>query len=166
MPPTDKLLPSAPLLGVLAVAMLAVTACGASATSEPTSAPEAMPVAELAGAEGPAIRHADRTFALDDLIAAGWKNSKQLDAEALPGAIEVWYGFYNQKDIEVRFYASHSDALHYGVEPAREAAASTYVGDHFKGVKPNYGAYMILGNLVLLCELETSACDDLIAQIE
>ena len=166
MSPTEKLLPSAPLLGLLAVAILAVTACGASATSEPTAAPEAMPVAELAGAEGPAIRHADRTFALDDLIAAGWKNSKQLDAEALPAAIQVWYGFHQMKDIEVRVYASHSDALQYGVEPAKEAAASTYVGDHFKGVKPNYGAYMILGNLVLLCELETSDCDALVDHID
>ena len=164
--PTEKLLPSPPLLGVLAIAILAVTACGASATPEPTTAPEAMPVAEPAGAEGPAIRHPDRTFALDDLIAAGWKNSKQLDAEALPGAIEVSYGFYNQKDIEVRVYASHKDVLESGVGPAEEAAKESYASDFFKGSAPNYSAYVVLGNMVLMCQFSVADCDDLIAQIE
>ena len=147
------------LPSLVAFAALAAVACAASEAPEPTSTPQP------AAAEGPAIRHPDRTFTSDDLVAAGWKKSKQLDTDTLPGAIEVWYGFYQKKDIEIRVYASHEDALQYGVGPAEEAAASTYVGDHFKGVKPNYGAYMILGNLVLLCELEIGDCENLVANV-
>ena len=158
--PTGKLLPSAPTLCLLAIAMLAVTACGAAAT------PEAVPTAEQAGAEGPAIRYPDRTFALNDLTSAGWKNSKQLDAEALPGAIEVWYGFYNRKDIEVRVYTSHRDVLESGVGPAEETAKESYASDFFKGSAPNYSAYVVLGNMILMCQFSVADCDDLIAQIE
>jgi len=142
--------------------VLIVAACGASETSDPASSL----AATSAVASTPPIRHPDRLFTLDDLIAAGWKNSKQLDAEALTGATEVWYGFYNQKDIEVRVYASHADVLEYGVGPAEEAAAESYASDFFKGSAPNYSAYLVLGNMVLMCQFSVTDCDDLVARIE
>ncbi len=160
MSPTGNLLTSAPILCLLAIVTLAVTACGTPAT------PEAVPTPDPAGAERPAIRHPDRTFTLDELITAGWKNSKQLDAEALPGAIEVWYGFYNRKDIEVRVYASQQDVLESGVGPAEETAKESYASDFFKGSAPNYSAYVVLGNMILMCQFSVTDCDDLIAQIE
>jgi len=147
-------------LSLVAFAALAAVACAASQTPEPTSTPGATPASD------PVIQQPNRHFTPDDLVAAGWKKSKQLDAEALPAATEVWYGFHRKKDIEVRVYASHEDVLQYGVGPAEEAAAATYVGDHFKGVKPNYGAYMVVGNLVLLCELDIGDCQNLVANLD
>ena len=47
-----------------------------------------------------------KLFTLDDYVAAGWKKSKQYDPETIPQSTDIWYGFFNAKDIEVRFYES------------------------------------------------------------
>ena len=66
------------------------------------------------------ITHPDRVYSVDDLVAAGWKKSDQLSTETLASATDVWYGFYQQKDIEIRFYESHETAVDDGVGPAQE----------------------------------------------
>ena len=159
-------LPPLLLLCLLAPALLAVAACASSESAGPASVPEPTAPPEPTATEGPAIRLPDRIFTLDDLIAAGWRKSKQLDAEALPATAEVWYGFYNQKDIEVRVYASHKDVLERGVGPAQEAAAKSYASDFWKGSAPNYSSYVILGNMVLMCQFSVTDCDDLIERIK
>ena len=35
---------------------------------------------------------------------SGWKASKEFPKDSLPKATNIWYGFYKQKDIELRFY--------------------------------------------------------------
>ena len=50
----------------------------------------------------------DGVFTADDVATAGWKKSKELSPETLPGVTSVWYGFYNQRDVEVRVYESQS----------------------------------------------------------
>ena len=113
----------------------------------------------------------DRTLPLDDLIAAGWKKSKQYSTETVPGTLDIWYGFFNKKDIEVRFYSSHQDALTLGVESADGAierrlrqggptGASTR-GAGSAGVT-RYEAYLIAGNTVMLCEFAIETCTDLV----
>lgn len=129
--------------------------------------------AERAAGEMSVILRADRFYTLDDPVAAGWKRSKQFSTETLPHAQEVWYGFFNRKDVEIRVYASHRDALEHGVQPAEEAVGR--VGAQrggwnlldFGGASiAKYQAYAVVGNLVMLCETELAVCRDLIARME
>ena len=42
----------------------------------------------------------------DDVVADVWKKSKEISAETLHDVESVWYGFYNQRDVEIRIYES------------------------------------------------------------
>ena len=84
------------LLVVLAAISISVVACG-SLNGEP----------EL---EAVQITLPDSVFTADDVAAVGWKKSKELSPETLPGVTSVWYGFYQQRDVEVRVYESQGEA--------------------------------------------------------
>ena len=63
---------------------------------------------------------------LDDLSISsfarhGFKQVKELDKNYLEGVQEVWFGYYDKRDLEIRIYDSHKAALQLGVKPAREA---------------------------------------------
>ena len=102
-------------------------------------------------------------FSMDDLVKAGFKKSKQFDTSTVPGATEVWYGFFNKKDIEVRIYESHETAIDLGKEPA-EIVLGKKPGqtDYLIPVVNRYPAYAIVGNVVMLCERELKTCTDLV----
>ena len=167
------------LLLTLAVGSFLIVGCASEESSEPTQAPAeqpasvASPASEASGeeiTEAPIVRP-DRTYAVDDVVAAGFKKSKQYPTDTLPGATDVWYGFFNQKDIELRFYASHAEALELGVGPAEDATGRSWRkggGEKGAGTKAmfTYGAYMVVGNLVLLCELDVSNCEPLVANMD
>ncbi len=113
------------------------------------------------------ITNASAVYSMDDLVAVGFKKSKQFSTETLPSATDVWYGFFNQKNIEVRVYATHEDALEFGVEPA-EVAIDRRQGqtDAMAGPLVNlYPAYAVVGNMVMLCERQLSTCQDLVAEL-
>ncbi len=105
-------------------------------------------------------------------MSAGWKKSKQLSAETLPRADEVWYGFFDQKDIEIRIYASNEDALAFGLGPAEEAIGRVGTNAEAGGKldqsrsRTGYDAFVVVGNLVMLCELEVSTCEALISNLD
>jgi len=153
------------------VALWALLIVGCASEEEPAPAPTASdePAAAVGGddASGKSlIANAGRTYTVDDLVAIGWKKSDQLSAETLNHATEVWYGFYQQKDIEVRVYASHEDAKQYGAEPAKatiDADPGARGGDHGPWTPriARYGAYGVVGNMVILCELEISPCESI-----
>lgn len=114
-----------------------------------------------------------RVYAVEDVVAAGWKRSKEFSTETVPHSTEIWYGFFNRKDIEVRVYASHDDALEHGVPLAEEAVAR--IGAQrgawnlldFGGASiAKYQAYAVAGNLVMLCETELAVCEGLIEQMD
>jgi len=156
-------------------ATLALVAC--SSEAEPTAAPTATaeatapvppttPPGETDGIEVSAIVRPDSVYSMDDLVAVGYKKSKQFDTETVPHSTEIWYGFFNQRDIEVRAYESHADALDYGVDLAEEAIgreAGQY--DYLIPVVNLYPAYMVVGNLVMLCERELAVCEALVARL-
>ena len=104
------------------------------------------------------------------------KFGKKYKVDDLPRSIAVSRAIFDKKDIEIREYSSHQDAIDYG-----EKYASSVVGkdaivsgsdilwkegakDRRKCVpragnseagcdqKPRFGGYMILGNLIILCE--------------
>ena len=110
-------------------------------------------------------------FTVDDVEAAGWKKSKELSAETLPDATSVWYGFYNQRDVEVRIYESHEAAKNSGTGPADAATGRgqpdrTGEGAGFFTTRMSYSTYAIVGNLILMCELDIEDCQGVFDNIK
>ena len=104
-------------------------------------------------------------YTIEDFETAGYKKITQFELETLPGATDAWYGFANQKDFELRFYPSHQVALDEGVGPAEFAIGKGAVPEQ-KKPPVRFFAYVVVGNVVMLCELEVAACEALIAQLE
>ena len=148
-------------LGLMVLAAIAFSiACGSddATASEPVVSGESAPMLNL-----------DRVYTIDDVTAAGWKKSKELSVEMLDGATEAWYGFSNQKDLEVWIYPSHASALADGVPPANEATGrgkpKPFAEGGISSTRTAYGAYAIVGNLVILCETDVADCLGLIEKL-
>ena len=132
----------------------------------------------------PRIYDPGKKLTIEDLQAVGFKKSKTYDVEGLVGADNAYYGFwgpdpYDRKDYEVRFFASHSDAIEQGtaqadersgedaildkelmswpegVKDARECKGDKGSGPVSHGVQscksPKYWDYSIYANMILLC---------------
>ena len=164
------------LASLLAGALLLSVACGGGEEVPTAADAEAAQPDQPAqsGEEGAPAVLADRVFTIDDVAAAGWKKSKQFSTETVPQAVEVWYGFYSRKDIEVRVYSSHADAVEYGTPSAEDAVKRGERGygeggdlaDIAGTMRARYADYMIVGNLVMLCEDEVAVCQSLVEQME
>ena len=123
--------------------------------------------------ETASILLSDRNFTPDSFVAAGLKNSKQYDTATVPKSNEIWYGFFNQKDIEIRFYETHKAAVEYGVpaatssiEGAEKRSKGGKLLDFSGGSFTGYADYLVVGNAVLLCEFDRTRCDQLVANLE
>ena len=95
----------------------------------------------------------------------GWKASKEFPKDSLPKATNIWYGFFKQKDIELRFYNSHSDLKTYGVKEAELTVSMGKPEFHQGGIdktRLGYGAYLIAGNVIIMCEAEVDDCLELV----
>ncbi|MBU87776.1 MAG: hypothetical protein QF908_00400 [Dehalococcoidia bacterium] len=131
------------------------------------------PIAETMVNSSHLITRNTETFTTDSFIKAGWKKSKQYDTETVPNATEIWYGFYNRKDIEIRFYDNHQEAIEFGI-PAAEASIEGAVKrskggkllDFSGGSFSGYADYLIAGNAILLCEMDLSACELLMENVD
>jgi len=131
------------------------------------------------------VTPSDRVFAFDDLVAAGFRKSREYNVEGLTGATGAWFGWWQPPgsgpvDYEVRFYRSHADAVEYGTPFADEASGDDAIinsneatwkedvrdrrsiiggvegGGARSGAAAKYGDYVVFGNMVLLCEGTTS----------
>ena len=162
------------VLILLSAMMLVAVACG---TDEGDGA--------ITSATLEKITAIDRTFSFDDLKAAGFKKAKTYDVEGLEKATDAYWGFYGpdpykRKDYEIRFYASHADAVEYGIPMADHASGEDAllkkdnviwaddlterreckghaddVGvDHQIGqcLDAKYAEYIVYGNMIMLCE--------------
>ena len=112
------------------------------------------------------IQSPNQIFQVDDFVNAGWKKSKSFITDALdkegnmvtPNAIEIWYGFFNKKDIEIRFYTDHQDALGPGVMSAEKAVGRAVNANSKGGIitstnnRVSYQSYVVTGNTVILCQ--------------
>jgi len=153
------------LLATFTLTLGILIACGGqNSTSEDPSAKEG-------GTSS--ILLSDRNFTPDSFVQAGWKKSKQYDTATVPESTEIWYGFFNQKDIEIRFYETHEAAVELGIPAATssiEGAVKRSKGgkllDFSGGSFTGYADYLVAGNAVLLCEFDRTRCDQLIANIE
>ena len=154
------------LLATFTLTLGVLIACGCqNSTSEDPSAKE--------GVGTSSILLSDRNFTPDSFVQAGWKKSKQYDTATVPESTEIWYGFFNQKDIEIRFYETHDAAIELGIPAATssiEGAVKRSKGgkllDFSGGSFTGYADYLVAGNAVLLCEFDRTRCDQLIANIE
>ncbi|MBU88614.1 MAG: hypothetical protein FI685_04880 [SAR202 cluster bacterium] len=126
------------------------------------------------------IQNVETVFNFEDLIATGWKQSKQYDVTGLENAQSAYMGYWalqnsNPVTYEIRIYPSHKIAVESGTSFAEEGSGETAIlrssrarwkeglnnrrrivggGDRGK-TNPRYGAYIIYGNLVILCEGRT-----------
>ncbi|MCZ6538424.1 MAG: hypothetical protein O6922_01185, partial [Chloroflexi bacterium] len=100
----ERIVKRAGLAALITIVAITSVACG---SGEPDAPPERV-IDDV------------RVFTVDDLRAVGMKASKQYDVSELPGGVDAWYGFIRDgtgpKDVEVRFYASHADAVALGTE--------------------------------------------------
>lgn len=148
----------------LAVSVPAVLACGGASSGAQMTSVSAQPT--QASADYSLIDRKNSFYTVEDAVGAGWKQSKVFEASTLPHATAAVFGFFNQKDIEIWIYPSHSEAVDYGVGPAEQAVArKPGQTDYLIPVVNRYHAYAIVGNLVLLCETELADCEVLIARL-
>jgi len=145
---------------------ISVVACGSS--NSDGSASDSVADPDLDAIQ---ITLPDGVFTADDVAAVGWKKSKELSPETLPGVTSVWYGFYQQRDVEVRVYESQDEAISVGQELAdlhsgRRKPSSMIDSGAITNAQTNtrtsYLSYAIVGNLILLCEIKIEDCQSLL----
>ena len=154
------------LLLVFSLFALTILGCGSSdgasesgASSDATADEDPIQILQPGG-----------VYSVDDVVTAGWKKSKELSPETLPGATGAWYGFFAQRDVEVRQYETHEAALEHGVGPADEATGRgkpvPFAVGGISATRTSYSTYAIVGNLILLCEVKIEDCQPLLDAIE
>ena len=149
-------------VGLAVVLVTAMTACG-SGSSDDTVASEGAVLDE----EGLRLTtKVDSFYTIEDLEAVGFKKNRQFGVETVPGTTDIWYGFFQQRDIEVRFYESHQSAVELGVEPAELHSPHSRAERPLIPVVNLYPAYAVAGNTVMLCERQLSTCEALIAALD
>lgn len=177
---------------IFAAVLITLAACGSDDGGSSSSGDTGFAAGGEAG--GPTYRVIDngRQYTIADIQATGAKTPKQYDVTGLPGAVAAWNALLNQKEYEARFYASHSDAVEMGVSWAESVSGpdARVVGDDVQWLEgaserrqcnrsvahsgcnytARYGDFVILGNMVLLCEGKESeealaVCDTLIDKL-
>ena len=150
---------------IWAMLIFAIATCGSEGSSSGESSDKSSAT--------DAIVLTDQFFSTDSFIAAGWKKSKEYDTATVPESIEIWYGFFQQKDIEIRFYASHEAAIEHGVPSAEESiegAVKRSKGGELLDVSggsfTGYADFLVAGNAVLLCEFDRTKCDALVSELK
>ena len=120
------------------------------------------------GEEAALVLRIDETFTVENFQAAGFKLSAEFDTETVPKATNVYYGFADRRDIEIRKYESHADAMSAGVESALAILGRSPASNSAGGIitsggnRTSYHAYLVAGNVVMLCQTDISACENLV----
>ena len=119
----------------------------------------------------------DPSFSIDiqNISLKGFKLGKNYDVKELPNAQIARRAIYNNKDLEIRKYPSQSDAIEFGEIYAKSVTGNDAIvsgdvmwkegaKDRRKCVpragtsesgcdqKARYGDYIIMGNMIILCE--------------
>jgi hypothetical protein len=151
------------LFTFLVSGLILTVSCGSASTS--VDAESVAPASGTGDELGEISRvfSVEKLFTLDDFVTAGWKKSKQYDTETVPEAIDIWYGFYSGRDIEVRFYESYEVASTVGFNDAADVvdiSATIKVARNAAGGSGSttYKAFAVVGNTVMLCELAIESC--------
>ena len=154
------------VMSILTFSVVSIIGCGSNDTEIPDDASYSSQLEE----DPVQILNPSGVFTVDDVVTAGWKKSKQLSPETLPDATSVWYGFYNQRDVEVRIYETHAAALSSGMGPADDATGrgkpAPFAVGGISATRMSYTTYAIVGNLILLCEVKIEDCQGLLDTIK
>ena len=154
------------LMSILAFSVISIIGCGSSETETPGGASYSSQLEE----DPVQVINPSGIFTVDDVVTAGWKKSKQLSPDTLPDAASVWYGFYNQRDVEVRIYKTHETAVSSGMGPADDATGrgkpAPFAVGGISATRMSYTTYAIVGNLILLCEVKIEDCQGLLDTIK
>ncbi len=147
------------LLTLVAVFALA---CGSGSDSGANSdSPGASDVEE------PTVIRSSDSFTVDSFTVAGFKKSKEFSTETVPEAAAIWYGFYDQRDVEIRFYDTHELAIGPGVASAEQAVGrspNSNIGGGIitsAGNRTQYNDFLVAGNAVILCQTNVAPCIEL-----
>ncbi len=143
---------------------LAVAGCGSG--SEPAASDSSGPAPGVQK-----VTPSSRTYGVDDLRDAGVKVAREYDVTALPDAVAAARVFLNGIEYEARFYADHLAAASQGAAAATlvtgESATVTganipwqegatdrrkCVGAINANCVAKYWDFIVLGNMVLMCE--------------
>ena len=156
------------LLASTVLLLVAISACGSSDSSaapEKSSDQANFAATDASKDEGNSmIVDNGNHYSVDDFVSVGYKNVTQFELDTLPEAVDAWYGFHSQKDVELRFYESHEAAINHGLESAEIAVGKGAVG-YSKRPPIRWDAFAIVGNVVMLCELDIETCKALIDDI-
>ncbi len=158
---------------LLSVTALALAACGTD-DGDSSSGDGGGSASGGSDASARTVLDNGRTYTVEDIKSTGAKTPKQYDVADLPGAVDAWNALLSQKEYEARFYASHADAVSMGTSWAESVSGedAVVVGDDViwdEGAKDRrqcnrsvahsgcnytarYGDFVILGNMILLCE--------------
>jgi hypothetical protein len=160
-----------PLIFLITILSLLITLVGCGAdTSDNSDEADLVKVTDF-----------ERLLTVDDIKNVGWKLGKTYDIEGLDGAEEAYVGFWTPPGLgslnyEIRIYPSHQIAVEKGTPFAEDASGEDaslnsedamwdegvrdrriIVGGGSRGSQnPRYYDYIILGNIVILCEGRTS----------
>ena len=118
----------------------------------------------------------DFKISISEISVPKLKIGKKYNVDALPKAVAVSRAIFNKKDIEIREYETHAEAIEFGEEYASSVSGKDAIvsGDNImweEGAKdrrkcvpragnseagcdqtPRFGGYLIMGNLIILCE--------------
>ena len=182
------------LLLAVAVLSIAALACG-SDSGESVGSGSGSESDEIIAK----IDDTDRIYTADDIKNTPFfKTDDNYDVEGLDAAVAAVYGFYgtdpyNRKEYEARFYPDHATAMVQGVDFADEATGEASIlkdiqrwdegikdrrqcagnGGHHSGKcdNPKYFDYIIVGNMILMCQGKDTAeshlaCSELMLVVE
>ena len=148
-----------------------VSACGTGSVDTPESAGEPLSPASVSPDEKPIVVRVGNTFTVDSFVDAGFKKSKEFSTDTVPEATSIWYGFYSRRDVEIRFYGSHEQAIGVGVASALAAVDRSPNTNRdgaaifASGQRTSFDAFMVAGNTVVLCQTEIGACAEMVNSI-
>ncbi len=145
----------------IALAALIIAACSSGDSDSSVSTTND-------GEEQAPVLRIDETFTIEQFEAAGFKLNQEFDTDTVPLATNVYYGFADRRDIEIRKYASHAAAMSAGVESALSVLGRSPASNSGGGIitsnnnRTSYHAYLVAGNVVMLCQTDISACENLV----
>jgi hypothetical protein len=168
------------IFAFLALAMAILPGCGGEAEGGAAASKEVQRIVA-----------SDRVYTANDLKTAGLKVMHEYNVAGLPNAVAAVHGSFNRLEYEARFYASHADAVAFGMGPADVVSGSDaiVIGPDVKweegsshrrlcsraaetphsgcSYSARYGDFIVRGNMILLCEGPTAevaliACNDLL----
>ena len=136
------------------------------------------------------ISEGSNVYSIEDFSKFGLKIGEEYDSSELPYSQSVYWGFWKDveadegsarfqslggsvggmREFEIRFYASHEDAVNHGIKYADDATGQKAVltkqeslwpegirnrrtsGGPDGSPLPKFGDYVIFGNLIVFCE--------------